>query len=408
MSGSEIHDVAIVGAGPAGLAAAARLNALGVRDVVVLEREQQAGGVPRHCGHTGFGLREFRRLLAGPAYSRRLVAGVNGVEVRTGASVLRLDPGGRLQIVGRDGPTTLTARRVLLALGTRETPRSARLVGGTRPWGVLTTGALQQLVFLAGVRPFERAVIVGTELVSFSVLLTLRHAGIDAVAMLEEGARIVARRPGAAVARTLFGTPVLTRTRLVAILGDRRVEGVEIETDGQHRRLACDGVVFTGQFVPEAALLAPSHLALDPRTGGPVIDQAWRCSDPAYFAAGNLLRPVETAGTCWAEGRAAAEAIAASLNGAPASNRPPVAVTFDAPIRYVYPQRIAPDGGALTSLLLRIRFARTARGRLALMADGRELWSRAGTWLPERRVTLPGERIDPQRLETLHIAFQEL
>src|SRR5690606_2415439 len=133
-----------------------------------------------------------------------------------------------------------------------------------------TTGALQQLVFLAGVRPFERAVIVGTELVSFSVLLTLRHAGIDAVAMLEEGARIVARRPGAAVARPLFGTPVLTRTRLVAILGDRRVDGVEIETDGQRRRLACDGVVFTGQFVPEAALLAPSHLALDPRTGGPV------------------------------------------------------------------------------------------------------------------------------------------
>jgi NADPH-dependent 2,4-dienoyl-CoA reductase/sulfur reductase-like enzyme len=266
---------------------------------------------------------------------------------------------------------------------------------------------LQQLVYLAGRKPFARAVIVGTELVSFSALLTLRHAGSRAVAMLETGPRIVARRPGDLIARTIFGVPVLTRTRLVAILGERLVEGVEVETDGRRQRLACDGVVFTGAFVPETALLVPSHLGLDAGTGGPLIDQAWRCTDPAYFAAGNLLHPIETAQTCWAEGRAAAEALAASLDGAVPANRPAVPVTYAGPIRYLYPQRIVPDGGPLSPLLLRLRVSRPARGTLRLLVNGGERWSHRGAWLPERRIVLPAERVDPRRLESLHIVLDE-
>lgn len=94
------------------------------------------------------------------------------------------------------GIQVLEAQRVLLALGTRETPRAARLVSGTRPWGVFTTGALQQLVYLAGFKPCTRAVIVGSELVSFSNLLTMRHAGIRPLAMLEESASVLAPRAG--------------------------------------------------------------------------------------------------------------------------------------------------------------------------------------------------------------------
>lgn len=401
------HEVVIVGGGPAGLSAAHRLGELGVRDVVVLEREQQAGGVPRHCGHTGFGLREFTRLLHGPAYAQRLVRAARSAELRTGVTATRLLPGGEIELATPAGPDRLAARAVLVAMGARETPRSARLVSGTRPWGVTTTGALQQMAYLAGVKPFERAVIVGSELVSFSAILTLRHAGIVPVAMIEENHRITARRPGDWIARALFGVPVWTAARLVAIHGQRRVEAVEVEHDGRCERIACDGVVFTGRFTPESALLAASHLEVDPATGGPSIDQHWRCSDPAYFAAGNLLRPIETAGVAWAEGRAAAETIAAALSGAlPAASRE-LRIGWTPPLSYVYPQRVAQPGGTLHPLQLRARVQRAARGRLAILANGRTIWSRRIDALPERRIALPVYPCDLANLATLEIRFDE-
>jgi NADPH-dependent 2,4-dienoyl-CoA reductase/sulfur reductase-like enzyme len=246
---------------------------------------------------------------------------------------------------------------------------------------------------LKGIRPFTRAVIVGSELVSFSVLLTARHANIEIAAIIEEGARITARKPGDWIAHALFGVPVLKGTKLVAIRGSAKVEGVEIERNGQRESIACDGVIFTGCFTPETALLKSSHIALDLGSGGPAIDQFFRTSDPQVFAAGNLLRPVETAGMCWAEGRIAAASIAAALAGALPS-QPGVAVRIADPVKYVYPQIIVPCGDSrLPMLLIRARVTRAARGSLRLSVDGREIWSRTGRFLPERRLTIPTSRI---------------
>jgi NADPH-dependent 2,4-dienoyl-CoA reductase/sulfur reductase-like enzyme len=401
------HDVIVVGGGPAGLSAARQLRAAGIRDLLVLEREVEAGGIPRHCGHTGYGVAEYFRLMSGPSYARRLVQSAGGAEIRTRATVTAVEPGGRVRIAHPDeGERTLEARFALLATGIRETPRSARLVAGARPQGIMTTGALQQMVYLKGLRPFSRAVIVGTELVSFSVLLTARHGGIRIAAMIEEATRIAARKPGDWIARRLFGVPVLTGTRLVAINGVDRVEGVEIERDGRREIVACDGVIFTGRFTPETALLRGGHIALDPGSGGPAIDQFFRSSDPQVFAAGNLLRPVETAGTCWAEGRIAAGHIAAALLGVlpPAARR--IAVQAADPIKYVYPQFIAPTAtGVLPPL--RARVGRAARGRLRLVADGREIWSKRATLLPERRIAIPADRLNPAAVGDIRVELVE-
>ncbi len=401
-----VHDVAILGAGPAGLSAARRLGELGVKDVVVLERETEAGGVPRHCGHPAFGLREFHRLMGGPAYARRLAA--PGLDIRTRTTVTAIEPGGRVQLLHPDhGRRTLEARALLLAFGVRETPRSTRLVAGDRPLGVSTTGALQQFVYVERIRPFRRAVIIGSELVGFSALLTLRHAGIETAAMIEEAARITARRPGDWIARLLLGVPVLTSTRLIAIHGLERVEAVEIERDGRRERIGCDGVVFSGRFRPETAVLAESHIALDPATGGVSIDQHWRSSDPRVFAAGNLLHPVETAGVAWAEGRAAAEAIAAHLRGALPAPGVTIPVKASSPLRYVYPQRLATPVGRVPPLMLKARAERAARGRLRLLADGRELWSRRCAILPERRISLPADRLPRDGAGSISLRFEE-
>jgi len=225
--------------------------------------------------------------------------------------------------------------------------------------------------------------------------------------MLETGARITARRPGEWIARLLLGVPVLTETNLVAIHGGANVEGLEIERAGQRKIIACDGVVFTGQFRPETAVLATSHLKSDPGTGGPAIDQYWRASDPSYFVAGNLLRPVETAGVAWAEGRAAADSIAASLAGAlPPSSRS-ISVSAEAPLKYIYPQRLALPLGEVSPLMFKARASRRLRGRIRLLADDRELWSRAMTVLPERRLSLPVDRLPRQDVGHITVDFIE-
>src|ERR1700733_12749862 len=120
----------IIGAGPAGLTGARILRNGGVRDVLVLERAPVAGGLPRHCGHPGWGVFDFRRVLTGPSYAERLVEAAHGVEVMTNATVTRIEPRGRIEIATQAGIETIEARAILIATGIRETPRSARLVSG--------------------------------------------------------------------------------------------------------------------------------------------------------------------------------------------------------------------------------------------------------------------------------------
>lgn len=403
-------EVAIIGGGPSGLAAATRLRQLGINSVHVLEREPEAGGIPRHCGHPPFGMREFQRCLTGPAYARALVERARraGVIIHTDTTVAKLHAGGKLTVSTDKGCHNLTAKRVVLSTGVRETPRSARFVTGQRPLGILTTGALQSMVYLKHNIPFRRPVIVGTELVSFSALLTSRHAGIKPVAMIEQNEGITARtlcRPLPA----LLGVPLLLNTQISEILGKDRVEGVRVTgPDGKKRAITCDGVLFTGQFTPESSLMRMGHMVVDPGTGGPMVDQFGRCSDPAYFATGNLLRPVETAGWCWQEGVSTGEAVANELAGSlPAANEAVAVITRNPLIKFVMPQSlsVSSPGGGETAIQL--RFADIASGRLFLRQQGKTLWSRTINTQSERRVLIPvPSGVDGSTGEPLEVCFE--
>jgi thioredoxin reductase len=290
------HDVVIVGGGPTGLSAAQRLHELGIKDVVILERETEAGGIPRHCGHLGFGWQSHRRLWTGPYFANELRKSAQAIDIRTQNTVLEIGKSGQLRIQNNSGVTSIRAKHILLAMGTRETPRAARLVGGARPEGVMNTGALQQHIYLHNNKPFARPVIVGSEWVSFSAILTCRHLGIRPVAMIEENKNITAPRPGDLIARFIFGVPVRTSTKLVSIEGRTHVEAVVVEHGSKQQRIPCDGVIFTGQFKPETAIMPQGPL---PET---------------INCAGNVLAPLKTSGACWIEGRVAAELIAKRLS----------------------------------------------------------------------------------------------
>ena len=157
---------------------------------------------------------------------------------------------------------------MLLATGCRERPRTARLVPGSRPAGVLTTGELQQRVYLHGERLTGRAVIVGAEHVSFSAMLTLAHAGADVVALVTDQPRhqsLAAFRLGA---RVIWRTPVRTRTTVTEILGADQVTAVRLrdERDGAVRTVPCDLVVFTGDWIPDYEHARLAGARMDPGT----------------------------------------------------------------------------------------------------------------------------------------------
>jgi thioredoxin reductase len=369
-------DVLVVGAGPAGLAAAAALAGAGAGRVEVVERERDPGGVPRHSHHPGFGLRDLHRSLSGPAYAHRRaeLAVAAGATIRTETTATGFAGARALDIVSPGGLERIEARAVLLATGARERPRAARLVAGARCRGVLTTGELQQAVYLERLPIGSRAVVVGAEHVSFSACLTLQHAGVAVAALvtpLPAHQSYAAFRLGAALR---FRAPVRSGSTVTAIHGRGRVESVEVRAaDGRSERIGCDTVVFSGDWIPDNELARRGGLEIDAGTRGPAVDTALRASAPGIFATGNLVHPVETADACALAGEAAATAILRHLAGElpPAST---VALRVEPPLAWVAPNRVAvvpaaPPRGRL--LVWASAFA--SRPRAVVVQDGRTL-----------------------------------
>ena len=344
-------DVLIVGAGPAGLAAGIELKRLGVTNVLVVEREDEPGGIPRLCHHAGFGLRDLRWIYSGPGYARHYVreAEAAGVEIRTSTTMTGWQSSATVTFTSPRGLGQIEAGAILLATGCRERPRSARLVPGRRPQGVFTTGSLQRFVYQHRLPVGKRAVIVGAELVSLSALMTLAHARVSAAAMVTELPRHQIYFPYLP-AKWYFAdlaarTPVVTGARVSNIVGGTRVEGVEIThlASEQREMLACDTVVFTGDWIPEHELARLSGLTLDPGTRGPQVDAGFRTSARGVFAAGNLLRGAETADTCALEGARGARHIHDYLNTGqwPAASLP---VQVKPPITWMFPNVVRVSG----------------------------------------------------------------
>ncbi|MDX1876019.1 FAD-dependent oxidoreductase [Mycolicibacterium sp. 120266] len=359
MSTTRTVDVAIVGGGPAGLTAAAEL-APGL-DVVVLERESAAGGIPRHSDHPGYGIRDLKRFLGGPEYARRLVRRAThaGATIRTDATVTGWAGDRALDVTSPQGRHRLEAGAVILATGARERPRPARMIPGDRPSGIYTTGLLQNLVHLRHRPVGRRAVVVGAELVSYSAVLTLRHAGCETVLMTTTHPspesytvfNLAGRSP-------LLGLNVATRSRVARIIGKPALEAVEIEDldTGRRRIVECDTLVLTGDWIPDHELARSAGLDMDPKTLGPLTDTALRTSRPGVFAVGNLLHPVDTADIAALDGKHVADPVRAYLRGG-TSAADGLRLRVQAPLRWITPGIVRPGDDA------------PARGRLLLWTD---------------------------------------
>jgi thioredoxin reductase len=397
-----VTDVIVVGGGPAGLACAIELRRRGISDVLVLDREERAGGIPRHCAHQGFGVRDLRRALSGPAYAQRYVelAERTGVDIRADTMVTGWSPDGSHEITAPEGRESLRAPAMVLATGCRERPRSARLVPGSRPEGVLTTGLLQRLVELRSSRIGARAVIVGAEHVSFSALLTLVHAGVKVAGMATELPRHQSV-PGAAVGAALrYRVPLWTRTVLTEIHGLPRVEEVELCDlgTGRTRSLACDTVVFTADWMPDHELSVTAGLELDPGTRGPQVDTALRTTRAGLFAAGNLLQGAEPADVAALTGRHAAASVAQWLNERdPWPDRVPV--VCHPPLLWISPNAVSGEEPPPRDRFALRSSAFLARPQIEIRQHDRLVWAgRLRRMVPGRSSSLPASwlgEVDP-------------
>lgn len=381
-------EVVVVGGGPTGLAAGVALRRGGVERVVVLEREARAGGVPRHCDHPGFGLRDLHRVTSGPRYAERLVtlALEAGVELRESAMATGWEADGALAVTSPTGREHLHPAAVLLATGCRERPLPARRIPGTRPPGVLTTGALQQLVHLEHRQIGERAVVVGAEHVSFSAIDTLHRGGARTIALtteLDHHQSLAAFRLGA---RVRYGTPVWTRTRLTAVRGRARVEAVELEdvATGARREVACDIVILSADWIPDHELASTRGCRLVAATRGPAVDTAGRTTVAGVWAAGNLVHPAETADVAALAGRHTGAALAAQLRGDAAGGDAAggdaqikgtaVELRAQAPLAWIAPSAVAAGEAPPRGRFLLRSTAFLTLPRIEVRQAGRVLW----------------------------------
>lgn len=391
--------VAVIGGGPSGLAAATALAGVVDGEVRVLDREEQAGGIPRHSDHPGYGIRDLHRFLSGPEYARRLVAAAEGAGavVETGAMVTGWTGERSFAVTSPRGRREVRADVVLLATGARERPRPARLIPGDRPDGVYTTGQLQNLVHLHHRAVGRRAVIVGAELVSWSAAVTLREAGCTPVLMTSRYERSESYAAFRILGRAALRVPVSPFTKVVRINGRGRVSSVELEDlrTGRRWEVECDTVITTGDWIPDNELVRTGGIELDGLTLGPVVDGGLATSAPGVFAIGNVVHPVDTADVAALDGEHVVPAVIDWLDRSTGRSEGP-RLEVDPPLRWVAPQVVDPERQPARGRLSLWADARVRLPTITVRQDGRILTSQRVFWpcVPGRVFRVPGSVLD--------------
>lgn len=263
---TEKADVAIIGAGPAGLAAAVQCKTDGAERVVVLERNPAPGGVLNQCIHDGFGLYRYGQIMSGPEYARYAASEAenNGVELRLRSTVTEITSERELTVVSPEGLYKIQAGAVILASGCRERTRGNLMIPGDRPAGIFTAGTAQELINLRGLKIGSKAVVLGSGDIGLIVARRLTLMGVKVEAICEAGNTPTGLTRNIVQCAREFGIPILTRTTVSRIIGKDRLAFVELsKTDenmrpiGEEKQLVqCDTLILSVGLIPERDLVS--------------------------------------------------------------------------------------------------------------------------------------------------------
>ena len=353
MMQERLYDIAIVGGGAAGLTAAAECAKSGLRTLVI-ERGEHLGGVLLQCIHNGFGLHYFKEELTGPEYAARVraMAEAAGADFLLETAVARIAPEGNDHILTTfskvHGVLLIRARAVILAAGCRERCRGNLGIPGDRAAGVMNAGLAQQLLNLEGLLPGRTAVIVGSGDIGLIMARRLTWCGVKVEAVLE----IMPHPSGLSrnIAQCLedFDIPLHLSTGVTGIHGRKRVESITFaplvngEPDlAREERILCDTVLFSVGLVPENELARKCGVALNPLTGGALVDGDLMTGVPGIFSCGNVLHVHDLVDFVSQEAEACARNAVRYCRGERNGARQ-IPVEPGADVRYTVPNRCDP------------------------------------------------------------------
>ena len=294
------YDVVIIGGGPAGLAAAVAAYDAGIRDILILERDKELGGILNQCIHNGFGLHTFQEELTGPEYAQRFINQVEAREIEYLLNTMVMDISRDKQITALnrvEGLFTLQAKTVILAMGCRERSRGALNIPGYRPAGIFSAGTAQRLVNIEGYLPGREVVILGSGDIGLIMArrMTLEGAKVKVVAELLPYSGGLKRN----IVQCLddFDIPLKLSHTVVDIKGKERVESVTLAQVDENRKpipgteeeYSCDTLLLSVGLIPENELSRDMGVELHPVTSGPRVNESLETSIPGVFACGNVL-----------------------------------------------------------------------------------------------------------------------
>ena len=345
-------DLVIIGGGPAGLAAAIAAWEDGVRDMVVLEREAQAGGILRQCIHNGFGLHRFGEELTGPEYAQRDIdrARELGIPVQCSTTVLSLDAQRNVTCVSTEfGLQVFQARAVILAMGCRERPRGALGTPGSRCAGIYTAGTAQKFVNLEGLMPGKRVVILGSGDIGLIMARRMTLQGAKVLACVELMPFSSGLNRNIVQCLEDYQIPLYLSHTVTKVEGRERLTGVEVSEVGPDRRpipgtemhFDCDTLLLSVGLIPENELTRQAGIGLSPATSGAEVDDRFETSAPGIFACGNVLHVHDLVDYVSEESFRAGHAAAALIQGRTAGEGRRFRVLDGAGVRGTVPQVIS-------------------------------------------------------------------
>lgn len=416
------YEIVIIGGGPAGLAAAIAAYDAGCRSILILERDNQLGGILNQCIHNGFGLHTFGEELTGPEYAARFARQVldRGIAYKLNTMVLSIGEDKKITAVNRtDGLIEIEAAAVILAMGCRERSRGALNIPGFRPAGIYSAGTAQRLVNIEGFLPGRRVVILGSGDIGLIMArrMTLEGAKVLVVAELMPYSGGLKRN----IVQCLndFGIPLKLSHTVVDIQGRERVTGVTIAEVGPDRKpipgteihYDCDTLLLSCGLLPENELSRGMGVTISPVTNGPIVDESLQTNIPGVFAAGNVLHVHDLVDFVSEEAAAAGRAAVRYLANGPQDRDREIPITFEGGPRYTVPASIDPKR-VEGDLVIRFRVGGVMKNRrVRLYLDDEAVVSR------KRPVMAPGEMEELKLtqaalaahpdLKQIHIAVEE-
>ena len=343
-------DVTVIGSGPAGLTAALHAYRSGAREVLLLEREEELGGILKQCIHNGFGLEQYKTDYTGPEYAERLIQEVEktGVKCFLNTMVTDVSPDKTITAVNPvKGVFRIKSRSIVLSMGCRERARGSIGIPGTRPAGIYTAGVAQRLVNIDGYLPGKDIVVLGSGDIGLIMArrLTLEGASVKGVYEIMDYPGGLKRN----IVQCLndFDIPLYLSHTVTEIQGKERVEGVVVSKiddrmrplPGSEQFIKCDTLLLSVGLIPENELSKGAGIELSPDTKGPVTSETMETSVPGVFSCGNVSTVFDLVDYVAQTGMSAGRNAARYADGASMKNGTSVDMVPGDNVRMLFPQK---------------------------------------------------------------------